>query len=130
MFSSSKDGRLSYVYNFMGEDEQSVGSRTDSPGARVFGVRYAPAPSGQSHSGRSRCTRRRRRRRHTRGVRTPGRLRAVRRGGQVGRNSGQPVCGDHRTLPFTGARSPGRSSTSPAPYIDRERELAAAFARD
>ena len=36
-----KDGRLSYVYNFMGEDEQSVTAPEPIPlGAHVFGVRY------------------------------------------------------------------------------------------
>jgi len=51
---------------------------------------------------------------------------------QVGRNTGQPVCGAYRApFPFTGGTiAKVVLDISGTPYIDRERELAIAFARD
>jgi arylsulfatase len=51
---------------------------------------------------------------------------------QVGRNSGQPVCAAY-TAPFEftgGTIAKVVVDVSGTPYIDRERELALAFARD
>ena len=53
-------------------------------------------------------------------------------GVQVGRNSGQPVCAAY-TAPFEftgGTIAKVVVDVSGTPYIDRERELALAFARD
>jgi arylsulfatase len=51
---------------------------------------------------------------------------------QVGRNSGQAVCGRYSTpFAFTGGTiAKVVVDVSGTPYVDRERELALAFARD
>ena len=51
---------------------------------------------------------------------------------QIGRNGGQPVCGAYQApFPFTGGSiAKVVLDVSGTPYIDRERELAIAFARD
>jgi len=132
-----KDRRLHYVYNFMGEDEQTVSSPDSIPlGEHVFGVRYDRAGVAE-------------------GTHTPigvvslhiddavvATLGDVRThpvtfglsGGavQVGCNSGQAVCGDY-SAPFTftgGTIAQAVLDISGTPYIDREREIALAFAKD
>ena len=50
-----QDGRLHYVYNFMGEEEQKVSSPGAVPlGKHIFGVRYEPHRHrrGQPHPAR------------------------------------------------------------------------------
>lgn len=132
-----KDQRLQYVYNFMGEDEQSVVAPDPIPlGKHVFGVRYdrtgtvegshtplgtvslyvdedvvATLPDVRSH---------------------PATFGLAGASIQVGRNSGQPVCGAYPAPnPFTGGTiAKVVVDTSGTPYIDRERDIALAFARD
>ncbi len=130
-------GRLRYVYNFMGEDEQSVAAPDSIPlGKHVFGVRYdrtgtvegshtplgtvtlyvddavvATLPDVRTH---------------------PATFGLAGASVQVGRNSGQPVCGAYQApFAFTGGTvAKVVVDVSGTPYVDRERELALAFARD
>lgn len=132
-----EDGRLHYVYNFMGEREQAVVSCDPIPlGEHVFGVRYertgtvegshtplgtvslfiddavvATLPEVYTH---------------------PATFGLSGGGVQVGRNSGQPVCTAY-TAPFAftgGTITKVIIDVSGTPYLDREREIALAFARD
>ena len=130
-------GRLHYVYNFMGEDEQSVAAPDPIPAGRhILGVRYERTGTAEGT--------------HTPvgtaslyvdevhvatldGVRThPVTFGLSGGGAQVGRNSGQAVCGQYAApFEFTGGTiAKVVVDTSGTPYSDRERELAMAFARD
>ena len=130
-------GRLHYVYNFMGEHEQSVSGPDPVPsGSHVLGVRYERTGTVEGS--------------HTpvgtvslyvddvvvatlTDVRThPATFGLSGAAVQVGRNSGQPVCRAYTApFPFTGGViAKVVVDVSGTPYIDRERELAAAFARD
>lgn len=132
-----KDGRLHYVYNFMGEEEQTVSAPDPIPsGKHILGVRY-------DRTGVVEGT-------HTPvgtvslyiddavvatldGVRThPVTFGLAGASVQIGRNGGQPVCAAYGApFPFTGgAIAKVVLDVSGTPYIDRERELAIAFARD
>ncbi|TQM33236.1 arylsulfatase [Nocardia bhagyanarayanae] len=132
-----KDGRLHYLYNFMGEDEQWVSAPDAVPlGSHLFGVRYertgtvdgSHTPLGELSlyvddavvASRS-------------GLRThPGTFGLAGGGIGVGRNGGQPVSSAYTApYPFTGGTvAKVIVDTSGTPYIDVERELAAAFAKD
>lgn len=132
-----QDGRLQYVYNFMGEDEQRVSAEVPVPlGAHVFGVRYDRTGTVEgSHTPVGDITL------HVddtvvatgTGVRThPGSFGLSGSGIAVGRNSGQTVCGAYRApFAFTGGTiAKVVVDISGAPYRDVERELAQAFAKD
>ena len=131
------DGRLRYVYNFMGEDEQSVTAPDPIPlGKHVFGVRYERTGTVEGS--------------HTPlgtvslyvddavvatlpDVRThPATFGLAGASVQVGRNGGQPVSSAYPApFAFTGGTiAKVVVDVSGTPYIDRERELALAFARD
>ncbi|MCP2294174.1 arylsulfatase [Nocardia amikacinitolerans] len=132
-----KDGRLHYLYNFMGEDEQWVSAPDSLPlGNHLFGVRYertgtvdgSHTPLGEVSlyiddavvASRS-------------GMRThPGTFGLAGGGIGVGRNGGQSVSSAYTApYPFTGGTvAKVIVDTSGTPYIDVERELAAAFAKD
>jgi arylsulfatase len=131
------DGRLHYVYNFMGEDEQLVAASEPVPeGGHILGVRYertgtvegshtplgvvslyvddtvvASRPDVRAH---------------------PGTFGLAGGGIGVGRNLGQAVSGNYRApYEFTGGRiAKVVVDISGTPYVDTERELAIAFARD
>ncbi|AHC24296.1 MULTISPECIES: arylsulfatase [Mycobacteriaceae] len=132
-----QNGHLEYVYNFMGEDEQRVTARTPIPlGSHVFGVRYertgtvegSHTPVGQvslyiddSIVGQAD------------GVRThPGSFGLSGGGIKVGSNTGQAVSGAYSApFAFTGGTiAKAVVDISGTPYLDAERELARAFARD
>lgn len=132
-----KDSRLHYVYNFMGEDEQTVAAPDPIPlGDHVFGVRYERTGTvAGSHTPLGAVTLYV----DDTVVATLADVRAhpVTFGlsgaaAEVGRNSGQPVCGAYAApYQFTGGTiEKVVVDVSGTPYIDRERELAAAFARD
>ncbi len=132
-----QDGRLCYVYNFMGEQEQTVQAPDPVPlGRSILGVRYERTGTAE-------------------GTHTPvgtvslfvgdtvvATLDGVcahpatfgLAGGavQVGRNSGQPVSTAYSApFAFTGGRiAKVVVDVSGTPYVDRERELAMAFERD
>ncbi len=132
-----RDGRLHYVYNFMGEDEQAVSTADPVPlGDHVLGVRYDRTGTVEnSHTplgdvslfvdGEVVATRS--------GVRShPGSFGLAGGGASVGRNAGQPVSTTYEA-PFTftgGTIAKAVVDTSGTPYLDTERELAQAFARD
>ena len=133
----ARDGRLHYVYDFMGEDEQEVVSAEPLPlGAHVVGVRYDRTGTVEgSHTplgdvsmyvdGRVVATRS--------GVRThPGTFGLAGGGVAVGRNTGQAISKSYRApFPFTGGTiAKVVVDTSGTPYVDVERELAQAFAKD
>jgi arylsulfatase len=132
-----QDGRLHHVYNFMGEDEQWVSSQDMVPlGRHILGVRYertgnvenSHTPLGEVSlyvDGTVVGTRG--------GVRAhPGSFGLAGAGIKVGSNPGQAVCSSYRApFPFTGGTiAKGVVDISGAPYLDGERELARAFAKD
>ncbi|CAN5473936.1 sulfatase-like hydrolase/transferase [soil metagenome] len=132
-----QDGRLQYVYNFMGEDEQAVSAPDPIPlGSHVFGVRYERTGTVEgSHTPLGDvslyvddtvvATRS--------GVRAhPGSFGLSGGGVGVGRNGGQAVSTAYRApYEFTGGTIVKVVvDISGTPYIDTERELAAAFSRD
>ncbi|SEB10826.1 MULTISPECIES: arylsulfatase [unclassified Mycobacterium] len=132
-----QDGRLQYVYNFMGEDEQWVSALDPLPlGRHVFGVRYdrtgtvegshtplgtvelriddavvAVRPDVRAH---------------------PGTFGLAGGGVAVGRNAGQPVSNRYRApYPFVGGTiAKVVVDISGTPYLDVEQELAKAFCKD
>ncbi|WP_237569946.1 arylsulfatase [Mycolicibacterium lacusdiani] len=133
----ARDGRLHYIYDFMGEDEQEVVSAEPLPlGAHVVGVRYdrtgtvdgSHTPLGDVSmyvDGRVVADRS--------GVRThPGTFGLAGGGVAVGRNTGQAISDSYRApFPFTGGTiAKVVVDTSGTPYVDVERELAQAFAKD
>jgi arylsulfatase len=133
----ARDGRLHYVYDFMGEDEQEVVADEPLPlGAHVVGVRYDRTGTVEgSHTplgdvsmyvdGRVVANRS--------GVRThPGTFGLAGGGVAVGRNPGQAISNSYRApFPFTGGTiAKVVVDTSGTPYVDVERELAQAFAKD
>lgn len=130
-------GRLHYVYNFMGEDEQQVTSPEAVPlGSHVLGVRYERSGTVEgSHTplgtaslyvdGTVVASRD--------GVRThPATFGLSGGGAAVGRNTGQAVSSSYTApYPFTGGTiAKVVVDVSGTPYVDVERELAAAFAKD
>ena len=131
------DHRLHYVYNFMGEEEQALHGADRIPlGRRVFGVRYdrtgtvagthTPVGSVSLYVDDAVIA-------TLDGVRThPVTFGLAGASVQVGRNGGQPVCGGYRApFGFTGGTiAKVVLDISGTPYIDRERELAIAFAKD
>jgi arylsulfatase len=132
-----QDGRLQYVYNFMGEDEQRVSAAEPVPlGNHVLGVRYERTGTVEgSHTPLGElslyvddtvvATRT--------GVRVhPGTFGLAGSTVAVGRNAGQAVSRAYRApFEFTGGTiAKVVVDVSGAPYVDVERELAAAFAKD
>ena len=132
-----QDGRLHYIYNFMGEDEQKLSAPDPIPlGSHVFGVRYdrigtvegSHTPLGDVSlyvDGAVVAT--------MSGVRThPGSFGLAGGGLAVGRNGGQAVSSSYKApFAFTGGTiAKVVVDTSGSPYLDVERELAQAFSRD
>ncbi len=132
-----KDGRLQYVYNFMGEDEQTVIAADPLPtGRHVLGIRYDRTGTVEnSHTplgdvtlyidGAAAATRV--------GVRThPGTFGLAGGGVKVGSNTGQAVCSAYQA-PFAfsgGTIAKVVIDISGTPYLDVEQELAQAFSKD
>ena len=132
-----QDGRLHYIYNFMGEDEQKLSAPDPLPlGDHVFGVRYDRTGTVEgSHTplgdvslyvdGSVVAT--------TSGVRTHPASFGLSGGGvAVGRNTGQAVSSSYKApYPFTGGTiAKVVVDISGTPYLDVERELAQAFSKD
>ncbi|WP_319445686.1 MULTISPECIES: arylsulfatase [unclassified Mycobacterium] len=132
-----QDAHLQYVYNFMGEDEQKIVAPDPIPlGAHVFGVRYertgtvegSHTPLGEVSlfvDGEKVAT--------APGVRAhPGSFGLAGGGVAVGRNGGQAVSSAYKApYPFTGGSiAKVIVDISGTPYLDAERELARAFAKD
>jgi arylsulfatase A-like enzyme len=132
-----QDGRLHYIYNFMGEDEQKVSAPDPIPlGSHVFGVRYDTTGTVEgSHTplgdvslfvdGAAVVTKP--------GVRShPGTFGLAGGGVAVGRNSGQAVSSSYKApYPFTGGTiAKVVVDISGTPYVNVERELAKAFSKD
>jgi arylsulfatase A-like enzyme len=132
-----QDGRLNYVYNFMGEDEQRLTAPDAIPlGSHVFGVTYDRTGTVDgSHTplggvslyvdGATVATKT--------GVRAhPGSFGLAGGGVAVGRNGGQAVSSAYKApYDFTGGTiAKVVVDISGTPYRDVERELAQAFAKD
>jgi arylsulfatase len=132
-----QDGRLHYIYNFMGEDEQKLSAPDPLPlGDHVFGVRYDRTGTVEgSHTplgdvslyvdGAPVAT--------MPGVRTHPASFGLSGGGvAVGRNTGQAVSSSYKApYPFTGGTiAKVVVDISGTPYLDVERELAQAFSKD
>ena len=132
-----QDGRLQYVYNFMGEDEQVVSALDPLPlGRHVFGVRYertgtvagshTPLGTVELRIDDAVVATRPDIRAH------PGTFGLAGGGVAVGRNAGQPVSNRYRApFPFVGGTiAKVVVDISGTPYIDVEQELAKAFCKD
>jgi arylsulfatase len=130
-------GRLQYIYNFMGEDEQRVSAPDPIPlGDHVFGVRYEKTGTVEgSHTplgdvslhidGDTVAT--------LSGVRAhPGTFGLAGGGIAVGRNSGQAISSAYAApYAFTGGTiEKVVVDISGTPYRDAARELAQAFSKD
>ena len=131
------DGRLQFVYNFFGEHEQRLISPDPIPrGDHILGVGYARTGTVEgSHTPLGEATL------YVDGsaVATLPKVTAhpfifgLAGGGvSVGRNLGQAVSQEYRApFPFTGGTiAQVRVDVSGVPYLDVERNLALAFARD
>jgi Sulfatase len=130
-------GRLHYVYNFMGEEEQEVVAPDPIPlGAHLFGVRYdrkgtvegshTPLGDVTLYVDGAEVAKRADVRAH------PGSFGLAGGGVAVGRNGGQAVS-KRFTPPFAftgGTIAKVVVDISGTPYLDTERELARAFAKD
>ena len=131
------DGRLHFVYNFFGELEQKVSSPDPLPmGDHILGVGYVRTgtvegsfiPVGDATlyvDGTAVAT--------LTGVKAHPFIFGLAGGGvSVGRNLGQPVSRSYPApFEFTGGTiTKVVVDVSGVPYVDRERELAVAFARD
>ncbi|MCX8563501.1 arylsulfatase [Mycolicibacterium mucogenicum] len=132
-----QDGRLQYVYNFMGEDEQLVSALDPLPlGRHVFGVRYertgtvegshTPLGTVELRIDDAVVATRPDVRAH------PGTFGLAGGGVAVGRNAGQPVSNRYRApYPFVGGTiAKVVVDISGTPYVDVEQELAKAFCKD
>ena len=132
-----QDGRLHYIYNFMGEDEQKLSAPDPLPlGDHVFGVSYdrtgtvegshTPVGDVSLHVDGSVVA-------TMSGVRTHPASFGLSGGGvAVGRNTGQAVSSSYKApYPFTGGTiAKVVVDISGTPYLDLERELAQAFSKD
>lgn len=132
-----QDGRLHYVYNFMGEDEQIVSSADAIPlGSHIFGVSYTRTGTVEnSHTPLGDVTLyidgeavglRKDVRAH------PGTFGLAGATISVGRNSGSAVSSTFKApYDFTGGTiAQVNVDLSGAPYVDVEKELALAFSKD
>jgi arylsulfatase A-like enzyme len=132
-----QDGRLNYVYNFMGEDEQRVTAPDAIPlGAHVFGVTYdrtgtvegshTPLGDVSLYVDGTKVATKTAVRAH------PGSFGLAGGGVAVGRNGGQAVSSAFKApYAFTGGTiAKVVVDISGTPYRDVERELAQAFAKD
>ncbi|WNG93854.1 arylsulfatase [Mycobacterium sp. ITM-2016-00318] len=132
-----QDGRLHYVYNFMGDEEQTVSSPGAVPlGKHILGVSYARTGTvenshtplgdvtlyvdGDAVAALSNVTAH------------PGTFGLAGATISVGRNTGSAVSSTFKApYDFTGGTiAQVRVDLSGAPYVDVEKELAMAFARD
>ena len=133
-----QDGRLHYVYNFMGDEEQKVSSPDAVPlGKHIFGVRYSRTGTVEnSHTPLGDVTL------YIDGDAVA--LAAEREGASghlrvwpaatisVGRNTGSAVSSTFKApYAFTGGTiAQVNVDLSGAPYVDVEKELALAFSKD
>jgi arylsulfatase A-like enzyme len=132
-----QDGRLHYIYNFMGEEEQKVSSSGAVPlGKHIFGVRFTQAGTVEgSHTPIGETTlyiddeavgSRPQMKVH------PGTFGLAGASLSVGRNSGSAVSSSYKApFEFTGGTiKQVVVDISGKPYEDVEKELALAFAKD
>ncbi|QCQ90375.1 arylsulfatase [Rhodococcus sp. SGAir0479] len=132
-----QDGRLKYVYNFLGEEEQVVVSAEPVPReARVLGVRFTrtgAADDGFTPVGDVTLHIDDRNVGARGGVRIqPAMFSGVGQGIRVGRDTGQSVSRLY-SVPFRfrgGTVLDVTADVSGVPYLDLEREIARAFAHD
>ena len=133
-----QDGRLQYVYNFMGEDEQRVSAPDPIPlGSHVFGVRYERTGTVEgSHTPLGDVSLLRRRRHRGDDLTGCGPIRAASAwraaASRSGATAGKPVSSAYKApYAFTGGTiAKVVVDISGTPYVDVERELAQAFAKD
>ena len=132
-----QDGRLHYIYNFMGEDEQKVSSSGAVPlGKHIFGVHYTlkgtvegshtPLGDVALYIDEDEVGTRPDVKAH------PGTFGLAGASLSVGRNAGSAVSGSYKApSAFTGGTiAQVLVDTSGQPYRDVENELALAFAKD
>ena len=131
-----QDGRLHYVYNFMGDEEQTVSSPVRSLGKHIFGVSYSRTGTVEnSHTplgdatlyidGDAVAT--------LQNVKAhPGTFGLAGATISVGRNTGSAVSSTFKApYGFTGGTiAQVNVDLSGAPYVDVEKELALAFSKD
>ena len=132
-----QDGRLHYIYNFLGEQEQKVSSSGAVPlGGHTFGAAFtrtgvvegSHTPLGDAAlyiDGTEVGS--------LQGMRIhPGTFGLAGAALSVGRNTGSPVSRDYKApFPFTGGTIEEVTvDISGKPYVDLEQEFARAFAKD
>jgi arylsulfatase len=132
-----QDGRLHYVYNFLGEDQQKLSSEGAVPvGKHTFGVAYdrtgtvegshTPLGDATLYIDEDAVATRQ-------GIKShPGTFGLAGATISVGRNSGSPVSTAYKApFAFTGGTIElVNVDVSGKPYVDLEAAFAAAFARD
>jgi hypothetical protein len=132
-----QDGRLHYIYNFLGEQEQKLSSSVAVPlGRHIFGVRYARTGTVEgSHTPLGDTTLYI----DEAAVATlpgmkahPGMFSLAGGGVSIGRNTGQQVSASYKApFAFTGGTiAQVTVDVSGAAYADLESELALAFSKD
>ena len=132
-----KDGKLTYVYNFLGEVEQTLVAPALTPtGKCVLGVRYKHAATdadGHTPIGDTTLYIDEQPVATLTHMKTqPGTFSGVGEGICVGRDSAEPVCAAYES-PFAfrgGTIKQVTVDVTGEPYRDVEREIARAFARD
>jgi arylsulfatase len=132
-----QDGRLQYVYNFLGEEEQQLSSSDAVPlGRHTLGVAFTrtgtvegshtPLGDASLYIDDANVATRSGMRIH------PGTFGLAGAGLSVGKNTGSPVSRAYKApFPFTGGTiAEVNVDVSGNPYVDLEREFARAFAKD
>jgi arylsulfatase len=132
-----QDGRLHYVYNFLGEEEQQMASSDAVPlGKHTFGVAYVrtgtvagshtPLGDAALYIDNAEVSSRPGMTIH------PGTFGLAGATLSVGKNTGSPVSRAYKApFPFTGGTiAQVNVDVSGKPYVDLEREFARAFAKD
>jgi arylsulfatase len=132
-----QDGRLHYIYNFMGEQEQRLSSSDAVPlGKHTFGVAFArtgtvegshtPLGDAALYIDDAEVA-------NMSGMKVhPGTFGLAGASLSIGQNTGSPVSRAYKApFPFTGGTiAQVNVDVSGKPYVDLEREFARAFAKD
>ncbi len=130
-----KDGKLKYDYNYVGEEDQYVVSDKPLPTGRVrLGARFEKEGDGQPTTGTLSLYFGQEKVGEGKIKTQPGKFSLAGEGLNIGRDGGEPVTADYpgdAPWAFTGGTiHKVIINVSGAPFVDVEKELIAAFARD
>jgi arylsulfatase A-like enzyme len=129
-----KDGKLNYVYNWLGEKQQKLTSSTNIPtGKCILGVRFRKeGQEGTSAAGMAALYINNEKVAEAKIQTQPGNFSLTGEGLNVGQDGGQPVSGDYES-PFEfkgGVIKQVTVDVSGEPFRDLEKELQGMLARD